>query len=375
MPKIRDIRCRAFDVPLREAFGIAGGTQFTAQNVLVELELDNDVVGLGEAAPFPAVNGETQAAVLAALPAATAVLRGTEILSYRRVSDAIREVASGTPSARAALEIALFDAWARSASVSLLSFFGGAEARLRTDITIPTGSPEAAQDAARRAAQAGFSTLKVKVGGPTASHDIAHDVARLQGICDAAPHAELVLDANASLDESSTCALFDGLAQLARRVVLLEQPTAAEDVDTLRRLRSRLTVPIAADESARSAADVARLALHRAVDVINIKTMKTGIVEALDMICTARAHGLGLMIGGMVETEISMSTSACLAAGVGGFQFVDLDTPCFMAARPLEGGFRQRGSDLDLSQIELGHGVRHLLGPGADWSEGTERHA
>jgi hypothetical protein len=64
-----------------------------------------------------------------------------------------------------------------------------------------------------------------------------------------------------------------------------------------------------------------------------------------------------MMIGGMVETELSMTTSACLAAGIGGFRFVDLDTPLFMSERPLVGGFAQQGPRLDLSGITLGHGV------------------
>ena len=91
--------------------------------------------------------------------------------------------------------------------------------------------------------------------------------------------------------------------------------------------------------------------------MINVKIMKSGVFEAWDMIRAAQAHGLGLMVGGMVETELAMTTSACLAAGIGGFTFVDLDTPLFMAARPLRGGFRQSGPRLRLDAIENGHGV------------------
>jgi hypothetical protein len=65
------------------------------------------------------------------------------------------------------------------------------------------------------------------------------------------------------------------------------------------------------------------------------------------------------MIGGMVETELSMTVSACLAAGVGGFQFVDLDTPLFMGQRGLQGGFRRSGSRLDVATLGLGHGVAY----------------
>jgi L-alanine-DL-glutamate epimerase-like enolase superfamily enzyme len=142
---------------------------------------------------------------------------------------------------------------------------------------------------------------------------------------------------------------------------LFEQPTRADDWDGLRSVRERGRVRVAADESARSAADVARLAALGAVDVINIKIMKCALVEAWDMALATRALGLGLMVGGMVETELAMTTSACLSGGVGGFEFVDLDTPLFMAERPLRGGFQQDGPRLALDAIERGHGVS-LLG-------------
>jgi L-alanine-DL-glutamate epimerase-like enolase superfamily enzyme len=116
-------------------------------------------------------------------------------------------------------------------------------------------------------------------------------------------------------------------------------------------------LPVAADESARSSRDVARLAAERVVDVINLKIMKCGVAETLDMAMTARAHGLGLMIGGMVETRLAMTVSACLAAGLGGFAYVDLDTPWFMPEAPVRGGYRDAGPRLGLAHIEIGHGV------------------
>ena len=116
-------------------------------------------------------------------------------------------------------------------------------------------------------------------------------------------------------------------------------------------------MPVAADESAGSARDVLAVVAARAADVINIKTMKCGIVEALDMIAVARAAGLGLMIGGMVESKLSMTVSACLAAGQGGFSFVDLDTPWFMKDSPLSGGWVESGAALRVDHLTSGHGV------------------
>jgi len=149
------------------------------------------------------------------------------------------------------------------------------------------------------------------------------------------------------------------LGSARSRVALFEQPTGKHDLDGLRQVRELGGTAVAADESAASAADVLALIAARAVDVINIKTMKCGIVEALDMIALARSGGLGLMIGGMVESQLAMSVSACLAAGNGGFGFVDLDTPWFMKNAPFEGGFEARGATLHVAHIDAGHGVAY----------------
>jgi L-alanine-DL-glutamate epimerase-like enolase superfamily enzyme len=352
--KVRSVRFRPLDIELKEPFGIATGAQPLAANVLIEIELDDGTLGIGEAAPFPAVNGETQAQVLAALAPIERELHGLSVTNYRRIAARLRNSLAEVPSALAGCETALLDAFCRHASLSMWAFFGGAEAGLVTDITIPTGDAAAARVAAARARSAGFRTLKVKVGGTS----LEHDLARLRAIADAAPNARLILDANASFDAEEALELLRHAGGLRERIALFEQPTAAEDWDGLRRVANEGRVLVAADESARSASEVARLAASNTVRVINIKIMKCGLFEAWDMIATARAHGLGLMVGGMVESELAMSASACLAAGVGGFAFVDLDTPLFMADRPLDGGFQQVGPELTVSSIERGHGVR-----------------
>ena len=359
---IADVTATPLDIELTEPFGIATGAQHVAANVLLTLTLSDGTTGTGEAAPFPAVNGETQSAVLSALAAAAASLSGLDALRWRPAVVIAEHALRGTPTALAAFESALLDALCRRARVSLWSFFGGAQAELVSDITIPTGTAEHAGLAATGAVSAGFATLKVKVGG--APFDL--DRARLAAIVEAAPGAQLVLDANASLSADSALALLDTLGHTKGQVALFEQPTAKFDLDGLRRVREQGGVPVAADESACSAADVLALIAARAVDAINIKTMKCGILEAMDMIAIARAAGLSLMIGGMVESQLSMTVSACLAAGQGGFSFVDLDTPWFLEDSPFAGGWGGRDADggqagiptLRLDQTATGHGVR-----------------
>ena len=351
--RILEITAERFEIELREPFGIAGGAQEHARNALVRLRLEDGTVGLGEAAPFPAVNGETQEHALAALARVAPALIGADCRRWRALSGELRAALRKTPSALCALETALLDALCRHARLSLWSFFGGAEAELESDITIPTGSDDQAHAAAARARELGFRCLKLKVGGA----EPGLDRARLRAVRSALPAAALILDANASLSAEEAIALCRSARELDVNVVLFEQPTAADDIAGLRLVREHARVRVAADESARSAADVALLGRENAVDVVNLKLMKSGVAEALDMALSARALGLGLMIGGMVESKLAMTASACFAAGLGGFAHVDLDTPWFMRDPPTLGGYGEHGPRLSVSELESGHGV------------------
>jgi L-Ala-D/L-Glu epimerase len=179
---------------------------------------------------------------------------------------------------------------------------------------------------------------------------------RLRRIAAAAPNARLLLDANASLESALAIELVRGLGDAASRVVLFEQPCRREDYQGARRVREA-GIRVAADEDARSLADLSVLHAERAADVVNFKLTKSGVSRALSMIARARELGFELMLGGMVETRLAMTFSACIAAGQGGFVELDLDTPLFMKDDRLEGGFAQDGPTLDLSGIAFGHGV------------------
>lgn len=347
------VAARPLDVAMREPFGIAQGAQEVARNVVCTVRLADGTIGLGEAAPFPAVSGETQADALSGVARAIPLLEGQDAGRWRRLARLLGEALADVPSARCGLETAILDALLRQAGLSMWRFFGGCEPMLRSDITIVTGSIAQARAAASSAREQGFDVLKVKIGGA----DPALDLARLFAIAEAAPAAGLLLDANASLAPEAAARLFTELGALRERVVLFEQPTPRGDSEALYEVHRRTGVPVAADESARSVADVAALARMGAAQVINVKITKSGLAEALDMAACARGLGLGLMIGGMVETPLAMSASACLAAGLGGFRFVDLDTPLFMRDLPTRGGWLYAGPELRVDGDAPGHGV------------------
>lgn len=359
---IADLSFECLDVPLHEPFGIATGAQHRAENVLVRLELEDGTVGLGEAAPVPHISGESQDDVLGVLSEAQDALKGADLADYRKTCARLSEAVGSVPSALAGVEIALFDALSRRHGVSLRSFFGGAEKSLTIDVTITTGSVQQARSSATRFAKQGFSMLKVKIGAT----DWDEDVERLIAILRAAPEARLVLDGNTAFSPASAVELLNALGEQKSRIVLFEQPTQAADIDGLAEVERKSGIRVAADESLRSRADFERLVRAGGVSVVNLKTAKLGVLAAWDLLVAARAAGLGIMMGGMVETEISMTTSACLAAGAGGVEFVDLDTPLFLGDRPTKGEVDPWGPRLDLSLIRAGHGVVLERGSPAD---------
>jgi L-Ala-D/L-Glu epimerase len=282
------------------------------------------------------------------------------VRAWRQLAERIGE--SESASAACALETAVFDALARANDTSLRLFFGGAEEELVTDITITTGTVlDATRDAREHAA---FGTLKIKVGGRE-NHDVDLDVARVLAVHAARPDARLLLDANGGLSVRDAVHLASELRRHGVVPALFEQPVAAGgsgEWDALAEVRKKTGLPIAIDESVTRPEDVIAAHRHSAADAANVKLMKSGIARALDIVAATRACGLLPMIGGMVETRLAMCTSACLAAGVGGFAFVDLDTPLFLAEDPFTGGYVQSGERLDLRPVDAGHGCSPKTG-------------
>ena len=353
--RIARLSARRLDVPLTRPFGISRGAQHLAANVLVELVLEGGVRGWGEGAPFPAFNGETQEQALAACSLAETLIAGHDVTETDNLAERLADC-SASPSAVCAIETAILDCQAKLQGRSIRELLGGAETELVTDITITTGTVEQAEDDAR--AFAGFTLLKVKIGGGP----LDRDVARVLAIRRARPDARILVDANAGLSVEDAITFARQAA--AANIELFEQPVAAGDWEALAEVRRRTRLRIAIDESVTRASDVTDAKTHGAADAVNAKIMKSGVFEVLRIAKRAREAGLLRMIGGMVETRLAMGTSACIAAGLGGFTYIDLDTPLFLAEDPFEGGYVQRAERIDLRPVRLGHGLQ----PRPSWS-------
>ncbi len=354
-PTIRSVEVAPLDIPLFEPFGISGGAQAAANNVLVTLELADGTLGYGEAAPLPAYNGETQAQALAVLAGSRRWLAGYVVKDWRWLAAEFRgRGGAWCGSAQCAFELALLDALTKQRGEPLWKFFGGAGTTLETDMTVTTGTATEAAANARAIRKRGIRMIKVKVGGKLGP---AHDLERVGAISEVAPDSPLILDGNAGVSRAAASELVRGLKARGIVPALLEQWLAKDDLAGARSLAEESGWLVAADESVTSADDARRVVAERAAGAINIKLMKGGVAAALDIVAVAKSAGLALMIGGNVESILAMTGSACFAAGQGGFDFADLDTPLFLAENPFDGGFTMDGGKISVAHLAAGHGV------------------
>ncbi|RLM93285.1 uncharacterized protein C2845_PM08G05770 [Panicum miliaceum] len=331
---------RPLDVPLAAPFTIASSRLEAVSNVAVRVELRSGAVGWGEAPVLPSVTAEDQPAALAAAGRACDALAGAPAAPLGAM---LQEVAGVLPghafaSARAGVEMALIDAVANSIRIPLWRLFGGASDTVTTDITIPIVAPnEAAQLAAKYRGQ-GFQTLKLKVG-----KNLNSDIEVLKAIRLVHPDCSFILDANEGYTADQAIEVLDRLNEMGVTPVLFEQPVHRDDWEGLRDVSivamEKYKVAVAADESCRNLLDAQKIIHGNLAHVINIKLAKLGVLGALEIIDAARKANVALMIGGMVETRIAMGFAGHLAAGLGCFSFVDLDTPLLLSEDPVYGGY------------------------------------
>ncbi len=339
---IQRIEIWPVDIPITDPFVVATGARMTAQNLFMRVTLHDGTQGIGEAAPFPEVGGEDRVTCLAAARKLAQTLVGQSVADYEALADRLHEQAPLHPAARCGLETAMLDAHCRSQQIPLWQLWGQADVREReTDITIPICNLEKTLALSRGWYAQGFRLFKMKVGS-----DVEEDIRRLQAVHDALPGIGFIGDGNQGFSREDCIRFAGGVKQFGGRLVLLEQPVVRDDLQGLQAIRHLTGIPVAADESVRSLDDAHRVARMQAADYINIKIMKTGVIEARRIAAFTRSAGLRLMVGGMLETRIAMGCSFSLVLGLGSFDVLDLDTPLLLSADPVIGGYRYSGPRL-----------------------------
>lgn len=341
---------------LTQPFRTALGQHDILENVLFSVELKDGLRGFGEAAVATHITGETVQETLARLKECAAAIEGCDISGYRAVSGRLSEKLSKNPCALAAAEMAVLDALTRQKKIPFWKLFGGRPRLLKTDMTIVIGTAAEASASAARLYRKGFRAFKVKIG-----RDMDLDVKRVIGVAKAAPGADLYLDANQGYTAAEILKFLNELKCFKIKPALVEQPVPRGDWEGLREVTRKGKVLVCADESVRSLEDAARIARGGYAGALNIKLMKFGIFSAGRIVVLARRAGLKLMIGEMMETPLAATAAAHFAAGWGGFDYVDLDTPFFIDEKVTKGRWWNERGVYDLRRVKAGIGVVPVL--------------
>ena len=335
---------RTIELHKKYPLTISRGTQGSSENLFVLLS-DGIHEGVGELSPatgsaWTAERGQAQLEAFLT-PERLADLNPHDL-------DAAMRAEEIDPPARAALDVALWDLLAKQAGMPLHRLLGLPRRAAPTSVTVGINPPEVTRERVATILRTdGARFLKVKLGSPAGrDHDKDHFAAAAAA---AAPFgATLRVDANGGWTPEEAIMMGGWLAE--RGVDYVEQPLAEGMEGELPAVFAARKLPIFLDESVKDAASVPKIADR--CDGVNLKLMKTGgIAEALRLVATARAHGLGTMIGCMSESSVAIAAGASLGAL---FDHIDLDSHLNLAPDPTEGAAIVEGVVLPANRP--GHG-------------------
>ncbi|MGC8229133.1 mandelate racemase/muconate lactonizing enzyme family protein [Pseudobacillus badius] len=322
-------------LPLVKPFKTALRTAKEIDNIFVVIHLENGITGIGAAAPTVAITGDSTAGIASVIEQVIAPqLIGQKITQFHALSKRIQQSCAGNTSAKAAVEIAVYDAACRYWDIPLYELLGGQTNELRNDMTVSVADKEDMVNDALKAIQDGFSILKVKAG-----KDWEKDTERISAIRRAVgDQAVIRVDANQGWSVSQAIRIIRELEDKQLNVELIEQPVKAYNIAGLKEIKQHVQTPIMADESLFSPIDAMKLLSEQAVDYLNIKLMKTGgIRRAVQIADMAEAAEVECMIGSMMESIVSVSAAIHLAVAHPNITKIDLDAPLWIKQESFEG--------------------------------------
>jgi len=316
-------------VHTKHPFAIARWSSTEHRLIRVCITDDDGVEGWGEAAPNR-FYGETADTAIAALERLKPIVEACNPWAIEDVEADMNRALRFNGSVKAAISAALHDLAGKKLGVPVYKLWGldAAKAPL-SSFTIAIAANEAElRERVEQAAE--YPVLKIKLGTD-------HDPQIVETVRKAAPKKLLRVDANAAWTAKHAVKMVDVLAE--HGVEYLEQPLPPHDLEGLRFVRERSVLPVIADESCVVATDIPKLV--GVVDGINIKLSKCGgLREALKMIAIARAHGMSVMAGCMIETSLGITAAAHFAPLL---DYADFDGAALLADDPYVGATIDRG--------------------------------
>jgi L-alanine-DL-glutamate epimerase-like enolase superfamily enzyme len=330
MSNVESVHFKEIIRPLRTTFSTSLGQKDLMKSVIVKLRLKDSSTGLGECPTSFILKEETIPAIKIIIREVMQVLTGLPIDRYSEAIEKFRKLYPRNPMTISGLETALFRASLQYKGVSERDYFGRKLKTIETDITIPYLTDfEALKKWMRYAFKKKFTIYKLKVSG-----HIKDDKKFFSGV-----HGFLKnhidtftirVDGNQGFTEKTCLDFLDFLARSNYPIELFEQPLPKNDYKGLREIKKRSSVPVILDETIFNEVDLERAIEDDLCHGINIKIAKSGISESLKLYDRAKKYGLKLMMGCMTETMVGLSAAINLAAGTGGFDYIDLDAIHFL---------------------------------------------
>lgn len=345
--KITDIKMYGVSIPLIKPFKTALRVVNVLETNIVEISTDTGETGFGEASPTAVITGDTTGSMREAIEGFIfPAIKGMDIECLENIMLKINKSMVKNSSAKAAVDMAVYDLFGKHFRIPLYKFFGGARAEIESDITVSVKDPEEmAKDAAEYKGQ-GYKTLKIKVG-----LDSNLDIQRVKMIREAVgSDIKIRLDANQGWKAKEAVCAIRKMEDMGLDIELVEQPVPYYDIEGLKFVTENVEIPIMADEALFTPYDAVKLLSTHAVDILNIKLMKAGGLYNAQKICSvAEACGVECMIGSMMESRVGITAAAHLTGGKLNITKADLDASTLLSENPVKGGVEVKGDKLILN--------------------------
>ncbi|MCA1058817.1 dipeptide epimerase [Rossellomorea aquimaris] len=329
-------------VPLHTPFKTALRTVKVAEAIVVKMTCENGIVGWGEAPPTVVITGESLSSIEWSIQQVIKpAIVGEDLLNFEYLFQQLHTLLVRNSSAKAAVDMAIYDCLAQQCDLPLYQFLGGYRKELETDYTVSVNSAlEMAEDAAAYVKK-GFDVLKVKVG----KDDIETDIKRIQEIRKRIGYEiNIRLDANQGWESKAAIKAIGKMEDLGLNIELVEQPVPAHDIEGLKRVTDGVDTLIMADESVFTPHQALEVLKTRSADLINIKLMKAGgIYQAQKINDFAEVCGVECMVGSMIETRLGITAAAHFAASRKNITRFDFDAPLMLAEDIVVGGITYKG--------------------------------
>lgn len=319
---ITEIKASVSSFPLPSPFVTAVRRADSLDEAVITVQTDCGVTGYGAASQTAAVTGDTPGSVVYAAETIFAPMFIGRVLSLSLLDEADRALMHNS-GAKAALDMAFYDALSKHAGQPLYAYLGGRAREMRTDVTISAAEPAKTASDALSAVQRGFSILKIKLG-----RSMDEDLRTLRALRSALPDGILLrLDANQAWSVSEAVSAASECERLGLDVDFIEQPTPYYDLDALGAVAGALDIPVLADESAYDLRAIRAILERGCADMINIKLLKLGgIRPSLEAVRLCAEYGAQPVMGCMLEGSFG-SAAAVHFACAAGIDRLDTDAP------------------------------------------------